>query len=517
MTIIPKLKEHFYKRKYQEILTLISQSEKQEVVQNLSIIDRAKIIYYKCRALERTGQLEEALEVVTRASEEMILPEEKLPTIILHVAQLSALWGLNQLEKALMVGTDGDRIIERLTPEERENGVEWIGLYYYMKGNIYHAKGEIEAELLCLHLGLPLFEKIGDSVLIATTLSIIGSIYFGKGELDTALEYFQRLSKLAKVADKQLGHVGHFEGMALGLLGEVYRAKGEIPSALDYFQQGLSLTEKKGESDSALLSSIGTLYHAKGDLDKAKKHFQHALTLQKNEGYGASIAASMFQLILISLDQQEKAQAQYYLTQLRNLQESPPTILIKLYQRVAEALLLKQSKRMKDKVQAQLLLSEITREKVVDSELTSLAMVHLCELLLEELKLYGEPEVLTEIHEIIRQLHTLAQNQESHYLVIRSFILQAKLAIIDGDLQVALKTLRNAKKTADEKNLGLLREQLSEEEELLESEHDKWQQLIQRNAPIQERLEQVKFEKYIRDAKQMVMAQKLDKSVDTSS
>ncbi len=58
--------------------------------------------------------------------------------------------------------------------------------------------------------------------------------------------------------------------------------------------------------------------------------------------------------------------------------------------------------------------------------------------------------------------------------------------------------------TAEEKNLGLLVEQLVWEKRQLEEEYSKWQELIRQNTPVQERLEQARILDYIEEARKVV-------------
>ena len=79
-----------------------------------------------------------------------------------------------------------------------------------------------------------------------------------------------------------------------------------------------------------------------------------------------------------------------------------------------------------------------------------------------------------------------------------------KFAVIEGELQQALEYLDQALMTAEEKNLGLLFEQLVREKRQLQEEYGKWQELIRRNASVQERLEQARLSDFIVEARKMV-------------
>ena len=82
----------------------------------------------------------------------------------------------------------------------------------------------------------------------------------------------------------------------------------------------------------------------------------------------------------------------------------------------------------------------------------------------------------------------------------------ARFEIIEGNLQTASSLFERARKTAEEKGLGLLVDKVLVEKRQLEEELDKWQELIQRNAPLKERLEQARLEKYMKQAKTLALS-----------
>ncbi|MFW9914642.1 MAG: hypothetical protein ACFFGZ_03440 [Candidatus Thorarchaeota archaeon] len=151
-------------------------------------------------------------------------------------------------------------------------------------------------------------------------------------------------------------------------------------------------------------------------------------------------------------------------------------------------------------------------ESALSENNTQLAMVNLCELLLDELKAYGELSVLQEASSLADRLYSLAQDRHSLSLVVTSLILKAKFAMIEGDLMTATRYLEQARVTAEEKNLGQLAEKATAETRQLEAQFETWEQLIQRNAPIKERVEQARIADYLKDVEKLVSAQRLDMS-----
>ena len=190
----------------------------------------------------------------------------------------------------------------------------------------------------------------------------------------------------------------------------------------------------------------------KNDLGKAKDHYEKVLLLHEENNDSLNIAETLWALIWLAIERGFLEQAKEYLPRLQQLDVSESNKQITFYKRIAEALVLKVSPRIKDKAQAQDLFREILNQEGLGYYETVQAPRWLCELLIDELRAYGEPVVLQETMELVESLHQLARRHNYFSMFIYTLILQAKLKLIDGDLNLALTLLDQAKTTAENKN-----------------------------------------------------------------
>ncbi|MFX0090628.1 MAG: tetratricopeptide repeat protein, partial [Candidatus Hodarchaeota archaeon] len=494
------LKTLYEAGKYREVLNRLAQKEDQDELASLTEDKQIERIYYKSRALGSLGQYEEALQVATVARTNFLSPNDKSLLLALIDAQLYALSCLGRLGEGLEVSVEGDAIIKTLTVKERQTGAVWLALFSHIKGNIYFIKGDLNRALEYHQHSLTIREKINDLSAIAGSLNNIGVIYRAKGELDTALKFYQRSLTVYET-------IGNSETIARSLnnIGLIYYYKGDLDTALGFYQQSLALKETIGNPSAIALalSNIGNVYRDKGDLDTALGFYQQSLALREEVKNDIFICVILFDLILLVLNQQDSTQALKYLTQLKNIYEFTSNKQVYLRSRLAEALILKQSKRMKHKIQAQMLLEQIVTEEVIDSNLSVLAMVHLCDLLLFEVKSVDDPEVWIEAKALIQQLYAQAQDQQSFPMIVKALLLWAKFAIIEGKFQQALKYYNQARLTAEEKSLGLLVQKVDDEQKSFEAEFEKWQVLIQQNASLQDRLAHAQLKDYLKEAQRI--------------
>ena len=73
----------------------------------------------------------------------------------------------------------------------------------------------------------------------ANKLGIIGSIYVQKGELDKALEYYNKGLEICHQLGNKLG-----EAHALGAIGLIYLEKGQLDKALTFLENSLKIYRK---------------------------------------------------------------------------------------------------------------------------------------------------------------------------------------------------------------------------------------------------------------------------------
>ncbi|MHA2113246.1 MAG: hypothetical protein ACW98W_17400 [Candidatus Hodarchaeales archaeon] len=219
---------------------------------------------------------------------------------------------------------------------------------------------------------------------------------------------------------------------------------------------------------------------------------------------GLWVSYVLFYLILVAQDLQSLELAEEYQKQIQDLKGTSKSKFVHLRIQFSEAIVLKMSKRMALKFQAQQKFQAIIEDEIIDHNITVLSMLNLCELLILETK-YSESaeKLLQEVTQLAEQLQKIGQSQESSSMIIMALLLNTKLALVQGDVETASQLLSNAKKIASEKKLVNLLRQVKTEQETVQAELDKWNELIQRKASIQERIEHAQIATWLVEAKKM--------------
>lgn len=455
----------------------------------------------KSRILTEMGDYEDSLQLIEVALADSKRLNKPLFEIDACIAKAWTLENRGKYNESLDVLNLGEQIIKKLESTSPARITQRRASLMCQKGRNICRQGDLEGAMPLLEQSLTLYAELEDQFGILFSLRSASLAYYLKGDLTRALGYCQR--SLAQ--SEELGYKISIAN-ALNNIGVVYTTRGEINQALEYYQQSLALFEELGNEKSVgmMFHNIGVVYRGKGLLNQALDFLQRALLLAEEVGGNVTISNILYWLISLAIDTNSLKQARQYLERLEKINDQERHKVINQCYCLSEALLLRQSPRIRDKAKAQESLQKLSAEEIIFPEYTIQAMFNLCELLLDEFNAYGEDVVFQEAKAQIEKLGRLGQQQHSVLLSVHILILRAKFAMIEGNLAAARRFLDQAENTAKENQLVLLAEKAFGEKQSLENQYDKWQELIQSNAPFQARVEQARLEEYLVKAKRLV-------------
>ncbi|UCC19564.1 MAG: hypothetical protein JSV62_15930, partial [Promethearchaeota archaeon] len=146
------------------------------------------------------------------------------------------------------------------------------------------------------------------------------------------------------------------------------------------------------------------------------------------------------------------------------------------------------------------------------------ATVHLCDLLLSEYRFTNNTEILDELNHYIAKLLTIAEKTHSYLHFCKTFMLKAKLALINFDMKAARRFLTQAQKIAENYGIKRLAMNISYEHDELLRQVKLWEKLKESGASLSERWELAgltqQMENMVR--KQMIESPKLSEETPVS-
>jgi len=494
-----------------------------EKLGELTSKDRLSALLLKGNIYYFIQQLKEAVEIGERAypmSQELGLVPESIEALILKAYIVF----LGNPDQALNLTKEAEKLLNSLSDEVLVNITKLKLALMSTEAWVYSIKNDFNIALNLALEALILAKKIKHNVMVGFTLYLIGDIYIGKGEYDTALEYIMKSLKIFEKIDFQAGLA-----ITIGEIGRIYYLKGDLNRALESFKRSLSIEKISNFTKAFLITGIGFIYRDRGELNKALKYtkqstklaeeslhyrflivnkysiggiymmmgenyqaeryYEQSLALSEKFGNTFLMVSPLLYLILINLDNNSPKQAQKYLKRLENLSNQYESTIVKHGYPLGKALTLKASNRMRDKVKAEELLKQIIEDDIFYPQFHILAIVSFCDLLLEELSIYNDPEVLDEINPLITQLLKIAENQHSFSWLAEGKLLQAKLALIQMNIEEAKRLLTEGQNTAESHGLSSLAQKISDEHDNLLEQSNAWHNLKEKRVPISERIE----------------------------
>lgn len=455
------------------------------------------------KAMGRLGKPDEALDYIFEAEKRLNSLSERSTSNLSNLklgilfTRVNTYCTKGDLNKSLELALGGLEIGKKFKRKL------YIARFLDSIQRIYSRKAEYNTALEYAMESLEIYKQIGHQGNISFSLSNVGWTYYLKGDLNQALRFsnesmsIKDVSEFIKIQNKII-------------LGGIYREKGELNKALEYYKQALEIgKELETFYIASNLTNIGRVYRLQGDLDQAEKYLKQSLVLFEN-------SFPLLYLLLISLDRNSYKEAQLYLMHLKELAEKNNAKIIKQAYKIGKAFILKESNRMHDHVEAAGLFRKIIEDEIVYLRFHVLSIVSLCDLHLEELSMYNNPEIFEEINPRIRQLLKIAEENHSFLFLSETYLLRGKVALIKFNLGGARQYLTKAQQIADEHDLTLLARKISYEHDKLVEELETWQNFRKSQVSISKRIKLASIDGVI-DRMQEKRALKPPEMVDEQS
>lgn len=473
--------------KYQEALDLVLKIEKEG---KLTPDEELESMVFKVDLYNKLGKLDDALEIAEQAYQESLKRGNKLRALDVLAYKSFTYWLLADHDKYRELVIERENLFNSLTGVSPRELTKRKAAVMAGKAGFHVSKGEWDIGLKYQQEALKLYQEMDDKINIAFNLYYIGVEYNVLGKLNQALHYLKQILAIKEIRN--------FDTIrALNHIADIYRYKGELDIALDYCEQALQLAEELNNIPTLveILNILGGIYYEQGKLDKASEFLKRSLFLSEESKFHYSLMATLTLLIKISVVDKSIDQANRYLQQMEQLRD-----LYKIKARdhsylIARAYLLKHSTHASDIDEAERLLRQIIEETINSSGgENEMALIYLCRILIDKASQTNNPEILNEIKSINNRLQKIAENKHSYRTLVYAYFLQAKLALVEEDIEGARNLLTQAQQVADWHNLDILARIISREHDILLEEAEKWERVQKTKSPLSIRLDLASLE-----------------------
>lgn len=354
---------------------------------------------------------------------------------------------------------------------------------YLLQGIFYRELGELEKGVAFFNKAIPLLEKYTSNWLRAIVLRLKAGHEQRFGNINKAIDYISEAIEL--VRNDNINHLIYIKSTQAKILFD----KGEFEETLQTCYSCLEIIEEnRNQKDIALIyETMGRVFHIKGDYNLAIEYTQRGLEIWKRFNTRLHIAQSLFILIEISIDKDDKKLYTSYLSDLETFVKSYSTNFFEKMYQTAYALVLKNSTRPRDWIKAIDILIEVVNTDLPKYEFSLVALISLCELLMSEYSMSGDSQVLEELEFYADKLHILSEEQNVYHLRLEAYNFQilinwlvAQKTTIELDFQKAKNLLTDITEIADGKGLNMLAEKLTRKQEKLLDQLSQWDDFIRK-------------------------------------
>ncbi|MHA1701859.1 MAG: tetratricopeptide repeat protein [Promethearchaeota archaeon] len=451
---------------------------------NLNDSDINQVNLIKSSAFNKTGQFALAFKLAENAyknSQKFSDPQSKLDALINLTWALS---NLGDLKKSYNILSQSKDLLMKLYQKSSFDYQKREAYIFLNQAHINFYQGDAEKGLVNAQKGLELSKIIDEKFGVARAYYLMGILnIFINYDLESALKYSRWCQMLAEEM-----HFDFLIATNLIALGSIYVYEGDLDQGLILHEKALKHTNVKMVKMS-IFNNIGNIHIQKGDLDKALDSLRKALELAEEVRNFFVITHSLHSIVYILVLQDQVEEARKYLKKLEKIKNKEQNKISHYLFLFSQALILKKNPRIQNRAKAQEILEKIVNQDAISGEIKITALLNLCDLLLDELNMTKNPLILKELKPIISKLLDTAESTHSMWFLSETYLLEAKLALIELDIRKARKVLTKSQEIAESHGLNLLAGKISQEHDNLLKQMDLWKELEKSKAPLQERFE----------------------------
>jgi len=256
--------------KYDEALQNVNNIKQNE---NLTPVEALRILKYRTRIYYSLGKLDPALN----SAEELYQKSQKIKMPLYSLDALYSKSGIfhiqGRIKEMYETFEQHEKLFKLIPREESTEFQEREAFLFYNKGLGDYYKGNLDHALDCYKKSLTFFEQFDPhSYFIIPILMAMAYPYQSKGELKLALECNEKA--LSLIPDREFFNLMLIKATIYLSIGEIYFAKGDMNNALEYFIRCQEIYEKYEIHEWPQYDKIIGVLAWKKDFTQARNYLQ---------------------------------------------------------------------------------------------------------------------------------------------------------------------------------------------------------------------------------------------------
>ncbi len=492
--------------------------------------DQLRLLNFKGRIHNRLGNYRKAFEIA-----EGILKRkqgDKNSLIYLDALTLKSFSSflINKIKQSLILIEECFQLITKISNVDQKELAKRKSQIYGIKGALAGTLGKYKEGVENLQLAIKYAKESDSKDQESFCSSQLAMTIYYQNKLEEAEEILEKALKLAQTINNK-----HEMAFAYNRMGVLKSARFNYSNAIEYYFKSESLLKEVGSTFvfAGLYSNIAVLYLQKYQLDEALKYCKKALEYELLEYHMYGVIGEiylwkdefekaeenllkamklsekatdirvmpeiLYNLIIISIEKQEKTKAQEYLKKLEILAKKSDFEHQKNYYNFGLILYYKSSSDIYEWSKAKELLSTLLKDEGLTYEFRIDALFNLLEIKLLELQFSPSKETLEQVRNQILELQQKAEEKNLFWVIVELYHLRSQLALLELDIQKALKLLTTARTIAEDKGLEFLVHKIEKEQKKIDSQIEKWTRFQEQDTPLSETLKEVSLENATKD------------------
>jgi tetratricopeptide (TPR) repeat protein len=449
-----------YKGLYQEALSILNNNLEDK---NISQKDFVTNKISEITILLYQGKNDQALKESEQLIKKLPAFKRKLDHLRIYALLSEVYWRAGDLHRGLDFVDKGEDLFN-LEFKSKNKHLNCYTRLMLQKGIIFNLMEKKDQSIKYINIVIDFSKKLDNNTLLIQSINQLG-VYYGRlGDLHRSKDCFEKGLKLSTQTNYSYGLI-----TCKSNLGYIYFVLGDVKRAEQLTEECINMSLETDNIPMAATTyiNLGNINRATDKFIDSYYYYNKALLLRKKIGNDFFIAESLYHLIILAVENQMETYAKSNLELLHKIFEKNKITLIEQYYNLATGYVKVTTGTLKEKREAIKNFDIVINQTIIDHELTVFALLNKFDVLLEELSVSKTEKVLPKLYELSDKITEIAKDIKSSSLHADTFILQSRLAILEGDFAKAEKLLNEAKYEIKDKNLDKLNRQIILEKELL--------------------------------------------------
>ncbi|QEE17417.1 tetratricopeptide repeat protein [Promethearchaeum syntrophicum] len=421
------LENLFEKSFFKEGLSKIEEFSKRK---DIDFNEKTKINILKLRFLEKLGLYKQGLKLTNKLLSDKKITSNNMFEASILIEKAKILFSMGKRDEILHIIEVAEHKINIVHPQKitQNEILEKTSDILILRGGYYWQTGELDRALDYFNFNLKIRLKLNKNLDLAHAYNNIGVMHNAKGDLIKGLSYLKKAYGIYEI-------INYTRGISKtgNNIGAILIQLGELNNSLEYMTKSLEIDIRNNYTEGIQVASqnIGEVLWHKKEHKKAIKFLLKALEISEDLKDIFQISEILIPIIAVFIEMSDYKNANKYFAKLtQNKKRDKNKIILQRFL-LAEAMILKSKGGFDNSKKAEDNLKAIIHDKIRYHDITVMALVNLCNILILKMYKIDDPTILNDLQYYVEKISQISKETNSHSIYIESLLIKAKISILN--------------------------------------------------------------------------------------